>query len=876
MKIKKTYKYYITALFLFAAFNETFAQQIVDKGNLNLKNYSFQKQGIFELNGTWEFYPGKLYSPKDFSSKSVNKPIYVNVPSLWDTTFFTNNENPNIGFGTYRLHIVFPDDVELLAIRLERIETAYTLWLNDEKFISSGRTGPNKKLSKPAQKTLFKIFPINKKSLFLTLQVSNFHHRKGGIDDSIIIGLPAQIITKTKSKRGINFFIIGVLLIMAVFHFGLYVVKRNDNSLLFFGLFLLSEIISMIVNGEVTLTRIFPDLSWAALKKIDYISNFIRSSFFALFFYKLYEQEISKLYVKIIVGINIVLTIIVLFTNLQFYSFTLIIFIITSSLTLFYILYAQIKSILKKKEGAWIPFIGTIALLITVINDILFVSDIIDSIYLTPFGLFIFIFSQAYILSFNFSNLYRKAEELNKVTADLDHIKNKLLEKRSFKYVDSLQILTEHTGATRGILFSVSDNKPIFKSDFPEKNDDTGISEKYPKNLIKSVIDEQKINIIPNISSGASYNKSYIEKFNIKSSICIPFSASGKIRAILYLESNKRNSFNKHESEVFSHLSDQIIGIIDNINMFKELENSKLNLEKNIKNRTKDVRNQNKMLEEQKVEIDTINTKLVETFNETKLKNKVIKDSIVYAKYLQDVNFPEKSYIDELFPDNFILNRPKEILSGDFYWAKKKQTENENIIFALADCTGHGVPGSLISVIGIDLLNNITINQKIKKPSEILNTLQKEIKERFGGDDSKVKDGMEMAIISYDKEKNLLEYSGAKINLIIFRNYSMTEIVADKVAISAFKHERIKERKFTNHKIHLKKNDTVYLFTDGYQDQFGGKNDTKFMKKNFRALLKECNDLQFPIQRNHLLKTLNRWQGKNIQNDDILVVGFKF
>ncbi len=133
-----------------------------------------------------------------------------------------------------------------------------------------------------------------------------------------------------------------------------------------------------------------------------------------------------------------------------------------------------------------------------------------------------------------------------------------------------------------------------------------------------------------------------------------------------------------------------------------------------------------------------------------------------------------------------------------------------------------------------------------------------------------------MAVVAHDKKNNTLEYSGARINLVIFRNGKMTELKADRMPISAVQHDKYKGQLFTNHKIQLKENDIVYLFSDGFQDQFGGTNDTKFMKKNFRALLEKVNQLSFPIQRSHLLKALNLWQGKTIQNDDILVVGLKF
>ena len=852
-----------------------FSQKAAVNGIIDLKNYQFSKSGIIDLNGTWEFYPEKLYTPSDFSSDLVANSKIVNVPSLWNNTFFDKQSDYNIGYGTYRLKVFLPENIEILALRLKRIETSYILWINDDTLVVSGKTAENKGLYVPTQKTLFKYFPVNGNSFNITLQVSNFKHRKGGIDTPISLGLPSQITKKTKKAKGFEVFIIGVLLIMAVFHFGLYIVKRNDYSLLFFGLLLFTEMFSMMTNGEVLLTSFFPDMSWVVLKKIDYISNFLRATFIALFFYKLYEEEISKLYIIILTGINVILTAFVLSTNLLTYSFTLFVFIGTASITMLYIIYAQIRSIFKKKAGAVIPFIGTFILLLTAINDILFVSDIIETMFLTPFGMFIFIFSQAYILSFNFSNLYKKTEELNKMTADLNQIKNSLLDRRSFKYIDSLEIITKYGDGTRGLLFSVTDNSAEFISEFPEQPNLEYFG-KYPANLTNEVLETKEQVIISNPSVGKHYNESYISALNPKSSVCIPLKAAGKVRALLYLENDlKKHAFHKQNTEIFQHVSDQIIGAIDNVDIYKELESMSSNLEAIILKRTKDIRNQNEMLEEQKDEIEAVSFELNKTLEEVSKKNTIIKDSIIYAKYLQDANLPDEKLVRTLFRDSFILYKPKEILSGDFYWINNRN--NEKVLFALADCTGHGVPGALLSVMGYDMLNNISINKNIDKPSEILNSLQTDILERLAKDDElEIKDGMEMAVIAFDKKNNTLEYSGARINLIIFRNNKMTEVKGDRMSISAVQHEKIKGQLFTNHKIQLKENDIVYLFSDGFQDQFGGTNDTKFMKKNFRALLEEVNQLSFPIQRSHLLKALNLWQGKTIQNDDILVVGLKF
>lgn len=880
MKQSKRYKIRsgIIAAFLFCV-NILYSQSIVQSGKADLKTYNFDQNGPIELDGKWEFYPEKLYTAKDFKNGNSIKPMIVELPSLWNKDYFPESEKPNIGFGTYRIKIILPKDVNILALRLKRIETAYNIFTDDSLILSVGQVSSNEENYQAEQKTISKIFPVNG-SFSLIIQVSNFHHRKGGIHSNIVLGLPNQILKKNRVASSYEIFIIGVLLIMAVFHFGLFIFGRKDYSLLFFSLLLISEIASLMTNGEVLFTYIFPDMSWILLKRIDFISNFFRVTFFALYFYQLYPKEIKKIFVLVLLGLNVLMTFFVLFTELSVFSFTLFVFIVTAIVSLFYILYAQIKSLISKRDGAVVPFTGTIVLMIAAVNDILLVSDIIQSIYLIPFGLFIFIFSQSYILSFNFSNLYKKAEELNKLTSDLDELKNRLLNNRSTDLKKFVEILNKKADATKGYLFSVINNEAKLKAFF-SSNDENNLNEIYPESIINNVIKEKKSIVVNNINTSPYAEMMHTYNHNLKSFVCIPLIAAEKCRSILYFENtDKKSAFSSHIIELFENLSDQIVGLIENVNLYKELENLNLNLEDIIFKRTKDIRNQRDQLTDQKDEILTVNNEITEALEEVSKKNRIITENINIAKATQEANLPDDQLMNSLFPEIFVLFRPKEILSGDFYWANRIHTDTnkEKSYFSVADCTGHGVPGALISLIGNNLLNNAVFIEKVLQPSEILDNIQKNIALKFKSEEEEnsVKDGMDIAIISYDKESNILEYAGAKINLILVRENKLTEIKADKKSIGIGRYSKQENKKFNNHKISIQKGDSVYIYSDGYQDQFGGENDSKFMKKNFRVLLEELCKLPVNIQRSRLLQTLNRWQGNTIQNDDILVAGIKF
>lgn len=880
LKKKRTYN----SIILFAILNlivwKVESQITAVEGKLDLSTFNFEENKTVELNGVWEFYPSKLYKPSDFEKGTQEIPKFVTIPSLWSKALFPNSEKPNIGFGTYRLQIKIPDSINIFAVKLKRIESSYKLWINEKQIVEVGKIGNNSKTAVPQQKTLTKIFSSNKTELNLVLQVSNFKHRKGGIANSIVLGTAEQVITQTKKSRGYELFIIGVLIIMAVFHFGLYIVRKKDWSLLFFGLLLITEVISMSTNGETLLTYYFPNTDWLILKRIDYISNFARVTFFALFFYHLYKPIINKFFILALSGISVLMTIFVLFTNLQTFSFTLFIFIASTTLTLIYVLYAQFKVLFEKEKGALIPLLGTLALLLTAINDILYVSGIINSIYLVPVGLFIFIFAQSYLLSFTFSKLYKHEEELSSLISDIEELKNELLNKKSFNIYESFEILCHYLNADRALLFTVNEkNETEFKANFPKKTFNE-YTEQFPQSMLIKAIKHKETVIIHKASANSHYNKDYLNKYSVNSSLTVPFKVSEKIKAVAYFErTGKKHSFTKHNGQVLEELASQVLGLIDNSDLYKETKNIKKNLEKIIEARTKDVSNQKDLLETQKNEIEAVNDQLTDSLEEIKTKNNIITENIQSARLIQAALLPNNKYLYKLFQDVFILFRPKEIVSGDFYQVNEVKTEtgDRNIIFTLADCTGHGVPGVLISLIGNDLIKNAIINKKIYKPSHILNQIQKDITEKLtqSEDDKKIKDGMDMAIINYNPDSYMLEYSGARIDLLILRNNKINEIKADRLSISADRHEKLKSRNFKNYKIQLNKGDVLYLATDGYQDQFGGENDTKFMKKNFKALFEEIGNLQFVIQRSRLLKTLNKWQGKNIQNDDITVIGIK-
>jgi serine phosphatase RsbU (regulator of sigma subunit) len=258
-------------------------------------------------------------------------------------------------------------------------------------------------------------------------------------------------------------------------------------------------------------------------------------------------------------------------------------------------------------------------------------------------------------------------------------------------------------------------------------------------------------------------------------------------------------------------------------------------------------------------------------------KNKDIRDSINYAQRIQQAILPPEEKIREVLSDYFILFKPKDIVSGDFYWHSAINTTPENgnpseriVVMAAVDCTGHGVPGALMSIIGSTILNQTTSVAAVKNPADALGFLNKEITKTLNS----IKDGMDMALCAINFDRMELQYAGANNPIYIVRQKQIIEVKADKQAIGADT-EDAHVKVFTNHVIKLEKGDSVYLFTDGYADQFGGPKGKKFKYKKFQELLIEMQDNNMEEQKHILNYHFELWRGELEQVDDILVIGIR-
>lgn len=284
--------------------------------------------------------------------------------------------------------------------------------------------------------------------------------------------------------------------------------------------------------------------------------------------------------------------------------------------------------------------------------------------------------------------------------------------------------------------------------------------------------------------------------------------------------------------------------------------------------RTYQLRRSNRLLKEK----ERIASEIESQREELSIKNKNITDSINYAKRIQEALMPSEKQIKKAFPHSFVLHKPKDIVSGDFYWISER---NDKIFVAAIDCTGHGVPGAFMSIIGFELFRKVTGNQKIESAGDMLTMINHEFESIFKDvENFTLRDGMDIAFVMIDKKSRELEFSGAINPMYLIRNNKIQEIRGSRFSIGIDEDSEV-EQTFVSNKVQLLDDDIIYLFSDGYADQFGGPDGKKFKYRRFRHLLLTIHKFPLDEQLRLLDERIEAWKGDLEQVDDILLIGIK-
>lgn len=304
----------------------------------------------------------------------------------------------------------------------------------------------------------------------------------------------------------------------------------------------------------------------------------------------------------------------------------------------------------------------------------------------------------------------------------------------------------------------------------------------------------------------------------------------------------------------------------------RQLIREKRVLEVKVKERTREIEDQKVEIEAQRDEIAEQKSFVEEQRDQISIQNKEITDSIQYARRIQQVVLPGKRTLEKILPEHLIFFRPRDIVSGDFYYVEQKE---ELVVVCAADCTGHGVPGAFMSLLGMTFLNEIVNHEGVLKASEILNRLRSDIIRALSHKEEaeQARDGMDLGLVVLDRQLSMLEFAGAYNPMILVRRGEIMEFRGDKMPVGMHVGE---EQPFTSQRVSLEHKDMIYLFSDGFPDQFGGEKGGKYKARPFKNLLAAISNEPVEKQLEMLDTELKNWMGKEPQVDDILVLGIRY
>jgi Signal transduction histidine kinase len=411
---------------LFSSFGtgDTSDQPKAVDGELDLSGWDFQHDGILKLDGMWAFYGSQLLGPNtDWSDGSLGK-SFVSVPSSWNNYELEPAVNDGLGYATYRLRIRVPEDPGTLAIRVPNIMTAYKLWINGDLIAEAGQVDELAENNKAEQFPRVISFATESGAADLVIQVSNYHHRKGGIWTSLTLGTTQEITRKEILAVAEQMLIIGSLFIIGTYHMGLYAFRKRERFTLHFGLLCLCVAFRMGVTGETMLFQRFPGASWQLGMRIEYIAFALCGVTGYTYMYRMFPKEGSRRSQRVfnVIGYSLsvataVLPVLVFTRILVVYQLYIVIVCATC-------LYVVIRARIRKREGATLVLTGITFFIFTVINDMLFYSEQHVSVQLVPFGITFFILVQSIILSNRFTNAMHHVElvsdELRELNANLE------------------------------------------------------------------------------------------------------------------------------------------------------------------------------------------------------------------------------------------------------------------------------------------------------------------------------------------------------------------------------------------------------------------------------------------------------------------------
>ena len=394
------------------------------RGLFDLRTWDFQRGGPIKLSGEWEFAWGRLQPPggatptedeKNAVPAALGGTQFVAVPAQWSSYRMGSGTVPVFGYATYRLRLRLPADLRTgLALRVPSTDSAYRLFVDGREAATNGRVGTRSSDSRPIRYTPHVVhLDLKGADTELIFLVSNFHYPRPGLRDPIIVGMRADILKLTEKKLAFEIFLFGAIVLISLYHFGLFLLRRSDRVALVFATLSAAVAIRILVTGESYAFELVPGLTWNISTFFEYISYYAATPLFMLFFATLYPREVSAALNRVVFVLGAAACLFVLGAPLYYYAQTVLAYHVFTLLTGAYILTGSILAVVRRRETARTFLVGLVVLFASLVHDILVTERVLDSIYVAPFGLFIFFFSHAFLLSKQFAAAFNTAESLS-------------------------------------------------------------------------------------------------------------------------------------------------------------------------------------------------------------------------------------------------------------------------------------------------------------------------------------------------------------------------------------------------------------------------------------------------------------------------------
>lgn len=380
-------------------------------GVLDLRGWDFERDGTVDLVGEWHFYWKQLLRASDFRAPQKPEPTGpYKVPNTWNQYEIEGDPLGGEGYASFVLEVLTDQPNAELAFKIQDMDTAYVLFVDGQQVASNGRVGTSRESMIPEFRPLTSHFTAPGRQFRIILQISNYYHRRGGPWSAIELGRADQIKAAADQKLISSGFLIGSIFIMGLYHLFIFTLRREEWSYLYFGFFCSLIALRSLLVSERYLHVVFPGLGWELLQKAEYLSFYLAVPLFCMFIRSLFPKEFDKRVLRAVQGIAGVFALIVLFSRAQIFTATVNVyqvFTIAGGLYVFYVLFTAFR---RKREGIVILTGGFIFLFVTIINEILFVNELIQTGYSIPVGMFVFIFSQAFMLSQRYTKAFGEIE----------------------------------------------------------------------------------------------------------------------------------------------------------------------------------------------------------------------------------------------------------------------------------------------------------------------------------------------------------------------------------------------------------------------------------------------------------------------------------